>query len=94
MRISEVRELDDTELGKELGDQERGLMNLRFRKATLQLSNTNELKNARRTVARIKTVIRERAITTGLETERPATEKSADIEPENDTETAPESEGE
>ncbi len=94
MRISEVRELDDTELGKELGDQERGLMNLRFRKATLQLSNTNELKNARRTIARIKTVIRERDITAGLETEQPATEKPADIEPENDTETAPESEGE
>ena len=28
MRISEVRELDDTELDKELGEQERGLMNL------------------------------------------------------------------
>ena len=41
MRIGEVRELDDTELDKELGEQERGLMNLRFRKATLQLTNTN-----------------------------------------------------
>ncbi|MCH8229413.1 MAG: 50S ribosomal protein L29 [Chloroflexi bacterium] len=95
MRISEVRELDDTELGKELGDQERGLMNLRFRKATLQLSNTNELKNARRTIARIKTVIRERVITTGLEAEQAAPEKPADIapEPETSTETTTESEG-
>ena len=48
MRISEVRELDDSELDKELGEQQRGMMNLRFRKATLQLTNTNELKNARK----------------------------------------------
>ena len=93
MRISEVRELDDTELGKELGDQERGLMNLRFRKATLQLSNTNELKNARKTIARIKTVIRERTITAELAGGRAAPEKPEDIEPETDTETVTESEG-
>ena len=67
MRISEVRELNDTELGKELGDQERALMNLRFRKATLQLTNTNELANTRKSIARIKTVIREREITANLQ---------------------------
>ena len=71
-------------------------MNLRFRKATLQLSNTNELKNARKTIARIKTVIRERIITAELETEQGGPEKPSDIapEPETDTETATESEGE
>ena len=67
MRISEVRELNDTELVKELGDQERALMNLRFRKATMQLTNTNELGNTRKAIARIKTVIRERSITLNLE---------------------------
>lgn len=66
MRISEVRELNDTELDKELGDHERALMNLRFRKATLQLTNTNELANTRKTIARVKTVIRERKITSDL----------------------------
>jgi large subunit ribosomal protein L29 len=68
MRISEVRELNNTELSKELGDQERALMNLRFRKATMQLTNTNELGNTRKAIARIKTVIRERSITVNLET--------------------------
>lgn len=68
MRISEVRELNNTELAKELGDQERALMNLRFRKATMQLTNTNELGNTRKAIARIKTVIRERSITVNLET--------------------------
>ena len=62
MRISEVRELNETELDKELLENERALMNLRFRKATLQLTNTNELANTRKTIARIKTVVRERQI--------------------------------
>jgi large subunit ribosomal protein L29 len=68
MQISEIRELNDTELQKELGDQERAIMNLRFRKATMQLTNTNELGTTRKTIARIKTVLRERVITENLET--------------------------
>jgi|TARA_B100001146_G_scaffold167777_1_gene148555 large subunit ribosomal protein L29 len=71
MQITEVRELNDSELVKELTDQERALMNLRFRKATMQLTNTNELGNTRKTIARIKTVIRERAITVNLVTKSP-----------------------
>ena len=62
MRIDEVRELDIEDLRKELADQERGLMNLRFRKATLQLSDVSEIGEARHTIARIKTEIRERQI--------------------------------
>jgi len=71
MQITEVRELNDSELAKELTDQERALMNLRFRKATMQLTNTNELGNTRKTIARIKTVIRERAITASLVAKSP-----------------------
>ena len=71
MQITEVRELNDSELEKELTDQERALMNLRFRKATMQLTNTNELGNTRKTIARIKTVIRERAITSSLASKLP-----------------------
>ena len=67
MQINEVRELNNVELHRELEDQQRGLMNLRFRKATMQLTNTNELATARKTIARIKTVIRERQITERLE---------------------------
>ncbi len=71
MQITEVRELSDSELEKELTEQERALMNLRFRKATMQLTNTNELGNTRKTIARIKTVIRERAITVNLTIKSP-----------------------
>ena len=71
MQITEVRELSDSELEKELTEQERALMNLRFRKATMQLTNTNEIGNTRKTIARIKTVIRERAITASMASESP-----------------------
>ena len=71
MQITEVRELNDSELVKELTEQERAIMNLRFRKATMQLTNTNELGNTRKTIARIKTVIRERAIIANLANKSP-----------------------
>ena len=62
MRINDVRELNSDELQQELGEQERALMNLRFRMATLQLSDTSQIKSTRRTIARIRTVMRERQI--------------------------------
>ena len=80
MRINEVRELNDAELDKELSDQERALMNLRFRKATLQLTNTNELANTRKTIARVKTVVRERKITSDLATAEAATKTAEKTE--------------
>ncbi len=62
MHITEVRELSNTELYRELSQQERALMNLRFQKTTRQLTDTNALRNTRRTIARIHTVLRERQI--------------------------------
>jgi len=62
MRISEVRELDAAELSKELKRHERALMNLRFRKATLQLGDVTEVRKTRQSIARIKTVLVERQI--------------------------------
>lgn len=66
MRINEARELNDNELKKELADQKRALMNLHFRKETMQLNDTNELRNTRKTIARLNTVIRERDIAARL----------------------------
>ncbi len=67
MNIDEVRGLSQDELMKELSEQQRGMMNLRFRKATLQLQDTTEIKNTRRTIARIRTVLREREIAEALQ---------------------------
>ena len=62
MRITEIRELENARLNKEMAEQERALLNLRFRKATLQLSDSNEIRKTRRNIARTKTVVRERQI--------------------------------
>ena len=63
MEIDDIRALSDEELEEELEDSQRGLMNLRFRVATMQLNDVNQIKMARRRVARVKTAIRERART-------------------------------
>lgn len=60
MRIHEVRELADDQLAEELDKAGRELMNLRFRAATNQLTNSNEPVSVRKTIARLQTVIRER----------------------------------
>ena len=67
MNIDEVRGLSHDELMKELEDLQRGMMNLRFRKATLQLQDSSELKSTRRTIARIRTVLREREIAEAIQ---------------------------
>lgn len=60
MRINEVRELTNEQLEEELEKAGRELMNLRFRAATNQLPNSNEPASVRKTIARLRTVQRER----------------------------------
>lgn len=64
MEIDDIRTLTDDELRSELYDTHRELMNLRFRAATMQLSNVNEVRKARKRIARINTVLRERELAT------------------------------
>lgn len=64
MNIAEIRALSDADLATQLGESERALMNLRFRVATLQLANVNEVRKTRRQIAKIKTVMRERELAT------------------------------
>lgn len=62
MRVDAVRDMNTEELYRALDEERRAMMNLRFQKVTRQLTNTNEMKNSRRTIARILTVINERRI--------------------------------
>ncbi len=62
MRIEEVRELTTEALQEELENARKELFNLRFQKATQQLSDSNAIRKARRTVARMMTVLREREL--------------------------------
>ena len=65
MEIDDIRALSNDELAEELEDTHRALMNLRFRAATMQLADMNEVRRARKRIARIKTVIRERELAAG-----------------------------
>ena len=62
MRIHEIRELADQEVHQELENSLKELMNLRFRHATKQLSDPTQIGAAKKNIARLKTVIREREI--------------------------------
>lgn len=60
MQIHEIRDLSDQQLQEELESSYKELMNLRFRAATNQLTDTNQPKKTRKSIARLLTVIRER----------------------------------
>lgn len=62
MKVSAVREMSTDELYRALDDERRSLMSLRFQNATRQLTDTNQMRMTRRTIARILQVIRERQI--------------------------------
>ncbi len=60
MNIEEVRNLTLDQLTDELIKLKREQFNLRFQKATAQLNNTARVRDVRRTIARIKTVERQK----------------------------------
>lgn len=62
MRVHEIRELNNDQLYEELVKAGMELMNLRFSAATNQLTNSNEPHSVKKTIARLRTVIRERQI--------------------------------
>ena len=64
MNSEELRELSDGELKEKLGDAKTELFNLRFQLATGQLQNPLKLRFARRDIARIQTIIRQRELGT------------------------------
>lgn len=58
----ELRRLDDDRLDHEINEAYRALFTLRFQHASRQLENYRELRNARRRIARLRTVKRERQL--------------------------------
>jgi large subunit ribosomal protein L29 len=61
MKPSELRTKDDAELQKELEGLLRAHFGLRMQVATQQLSNTSQLKKVKRDIARVRTIMREKA---------------------------------
>ncbi len=60
MKAAEVRELDVGELEQRLAETRQELFNLRFQHATGQLENTGQLKEVRKNIARILTVLNQK----------------------------------
>ena len=63
MKATELRELSLDELKEREKETGQEIFNLRFQKATGQLGNTAMIQKTKKTLARVKTVIREMEIT-------------------------------
>ena len=61
----ELVSLDESRLARELDDSYRQLFTLRLQVATRQLTNVREVRKARRKIARIKTLQRQRELAGG-----------------------------
>lgn len=61
MKAADVRAKTDDELKTELTQLAKEVFNLRFQKASGQMENTARMRQARRDVARIKTVLGQRS---------------------------------
>ena len=59
--VEELKNKSENELNEELVAAKKELFNLRFQNATNQLDNTSRIKEVRKNIARIQTVITEKA---------------------------------
>jgi len=62
MKAKEIREMSTQELEKKLEEFKGELFNLRFQLATGQLDNPMRIKLVRKSIARVKTILREREL--------------------------------
>ncbi|MCK5507531.1 MAG: 50S ribosomal protein L29 [Desulfobacterales bacterium] len=62
MKVSEIREFNLEEKQRMLDDFKEELFNLNFQQETGQLENPQKIKQVRRDIARIKTILKEATI--------------------------------
>ena len=67
MKALEIRDLTDEELAEKYEDSRKELLHLRVQKATGQLEQSGRLREVRRDIARIKTVLSQRSSAVGSE---------------------------
>ncbi len=58
----EARSMTDRELGEAINEAYREVFNLQFQRGTRQLQNPMAMRSARRQVARLRTILRERQL--------------------------------
>ncbi len=61
MNVKEMRTKDAVALTKELQELQKAHFSLRMQKATQQLQNTSQLKRTQRDIARVRTVLAQKA---------------------------------
>jgi len=61
MKVKEMREKDADALLKELQELQKANFSLRMQHATQQLSNTSQLRRTQRDIARVRTVLAQKA---------------------------------
>ncbi len=62
MKNSEIRELTNEQINKKIEEYKEELFNLRFSQATGNLEKPSRIKELRKLVARMKTILREREL--------------------------------
>jgi large subunit ribosomal protein L29 len=62
MKASKLHEMSNDELTTQLKDLKQELFNLRFQNATGQLGNVMVIKQTKKDIARVKTILREREV--------------------------------
>ena len=60
MEMNKFRQMTDVELSSELDKMKKELFNLRFQHVTGQLENPVKMRDVKRDIARVKTIIREK----------------------------------
>lgn len=62
MELNKMREMTDAELAAELEKMKKELFNLRFQHVTGQLENPVQMREVRKNIARVKTIMREKEL--------------------------------
>ena len=62
MKTNEIRKLSTEEINKKIVETKEELFNLRMKQATGNLENPSRIRELRKTVARLKTILREREL--------------------------------
>ena len=62
MELKKMRDMTEVELNTDLSKMKKELFNLRFQHATGQLENPVQMRELKRNIARVKTIIREKEL--------------------------------
>jgi large subunit ribosomal protein L29 len=62
MKLEKIREMNETELNNEERKLKKELFNLRFQQVTGQLENPIKMRDVKKDIARVKTILREKTL--------------------------------